>query len=105
MNEEPEEDDFSTIQLVEEAVALLRRSPASTIVAYYVGAIPFWLNLLFFVSDMSLYGLARDRLVGASFLLAFLFLWSKCWTTEFPRTTCTSSDFPLSTVPILLRRR
>jgi len=83
MNDERAEDDFSTIQLAEEAIALLRRSPAGTIVAYYVGAVPFWLKLLFFLSDMSLYGMARDRLIGASFLLALLFLWMKCWGTVF----------------------
>ncbi len=70
-------------QLLEEAVALLRRTPFSALVSYYFGAIPFWLAVLYFISDMSQNGFAQERLAPESFTLAVLFIWMKCWHCVF----------------------
>ncbi len=72
-----------TIDLLEEATVLLRAAPASALVGYYVGAVPFWLALLYFVADMSQSAFAEERLVGGSLGVALLFLWMKCWHVLF----------------------
>ena len=69
--------------LIEEATALLRRTPASALVAYFTGAIPFWLGLLYFLSDMSRSADADAHLAAASLGVALLFVWMKCWQAVF----------------------
>ena len=56
---EPRRKAKSAIDLLEEAITLLRAAPASALVAYYAGAVPFWLGLLYFVADMSQSAFAR----------------------------------------------
>ena len=68
--------------LIEEAIALLRTAPAS-LVTYFTGAIPFWLGLLYFLSDMSRSADAQARLAPASLGVALLFVWMKCWQAVF----------------------
>ena len=68
--------------LIEEAIALLRTAPTS-LVSYFTGAIPFWLGLLYFLSDMSHSADAEAHLVPASLGVALLFLWMKCWQAIF----------------------
>ena len=41
------------IDLIEEAVHLLRGAPLSVLAIYYMGALPFILSLLYFWADMS----------------------------------------------------
>lgn len=67
------------IDLLEEAMHLLRRLPLSTWVVYYVGTVPFVLGLLYFWSDMSRGAFAREHVAGYSFLLTLLYVWMKCW--------------------------
>ena len=69
--------------LIEEAIALLRTAPASALISYFVGAIPFWLGLLYFLSDMSRSADAAAHLAGASLGVALLFVWMKCWQCVF----------------------
>ncbi|MST95173.1 MAG: DUF4129 domain-containing protein [Pedosphaera sp.] len=73
------------LELLEEAVHLLRRAPAGTLLAYYLGALPFVLAALFFWSDLSRDSAAADRLLPASLGLALLFVWMKTWQTVFAR--------------------
>jgi len=40
--------DKGAIELIEEAVQLLRRAPAASLAIYYAGALPFVLALLYF---------------------------------------------------------
>lgn len=68
--------------LIEEAIALLRTAPGS-LVSYFTGAIPFWLALLYFLSDMSHSADAEAHLAPASLGVALLFIWMKCWQTVF----------------------
>ena len=67
------------LELVEEAVHLLRGAPVVAHLCYYVGSIPFILGLLYFWSDMSRGAFAYDRITGSSLRLAALFIWMKCW--------------------------
>jgi hypothetical protein len=71
------------IELLEQAIALLRRTPLSALLIYYLGAIPFWLALMYFVADASRSAFAGERLAGASFTMAVLYLHMKCWQALF----------------------
>lgn len=71
------------LELVEEAFHLLRVSPASDLLHYYTGSLPFILGLLFFWADMSRSALAAQRVGTAALGLALLFLWMKAWQSLF----------------------
>lgn len=71
------------LDLIEEGVHLLRTAPASVILSYYVGGLPFILALLYFIADMSRSAFAEDHLFGSSLALTFLFLWMKAWQSVF----------------------
>src|SRR5438876_779999 len=64
------------IELIEEAVHLLRQAPLPTLAAYYIGALPFVIGLLYFWAEMSRSPFAYQHLAGGSLGLAALFLWS-----------------------------
>jgi hypothetical protein len=72
-----------TMDLIEEAVGLLREAPFAAHLAYYLGAIPFWIGLLYFISDMTRNAYAADRLTDASLGMALLYVWKKCWQTVY----------------------
>src|SRR5258705_13586168 len=67
----------SALDLIEEAVQLLRGPAASALVAYHLGSLPFVLALLYFWTDMGRSPRAYQHLAGASFVMAVLFLWMK----------------------------
>ena len=67
------------LELLEEAVHLLRMSPARIHALYFAGTIPFLLGFLFFWTEMSRNVRAEDQLVEWSLALALLFVWMKCW--------------------------
>lgn len=71
------------IELVEESFARLRSLGLDAWAAYYLGAVPFALGLLFFWSDMSQSGFAWQHELAASLGMTFLFLWLKCWQSVF----------------------
>jgi hypothetical protein len=71
------------VELVEEAVHLLRLAPTSALIGYYVGTLPFVLALLFFWSDMARSAFAHERLITGVCGLSALFLWMKCWHGVF----------------------
>ena len=58
--------DRGAIELIEEAVHLLRRAPLSVLAGYYAGSLPFVLALLYFWADMSRSPLAYDHLAGGA---------------------------------------
>ncbi|MFC1857273.1 DUF4129 domain-containing protein [Thermodesulfobacteriota bacterium] len=72
-----------TTEIIEEAVYLLRRSPANLLASYYVGSLPFVLGFLYFWADMSRNPLAKEYYPAASLGLAILFVWMKCWQGIF----------------------
>ena len=73
----------SPVELVEEAVHLVRTAPSHLLLCYYVGTLPYVLALLYFWADMSRRGDARTRCAEGALLVAALFLWMKCWHTIF----------------------
>jgi hypothetical protein len=71
------------LDLIEDAVHLLRTSPSRVLVAYYVGAIPFVLGLLYFWADMSCGAFAQRRCPASALGMVLLFVWLKCWQSIF----------------------
>ena len=76
---------LGAFDLIEEATHLLRTAPAATLAAYYLGAIPFVLGLLFFWADMSRNPFASGHLADASLGMVLLFFWMKFWQSIFAR--------------------
>lgn len=73
------------IELLEEAFHLVRQAPAGLLLAYYVGALPFLLALLFFWTDMAHSGFAAANCLPESLGVALLFLWMSFWQAVFAR--------------------
>lgn len=73
----------SAIDLLEEAVQLLRTAPASLCSAYAVGTLPFVLAFLYFWADMSHGAFAAEHASPAALSVALLFIWMKCWHVVF----------------------
>jgi hypothetical protein len=71
------------LELIEEAVHLLRMAPGAALAGYYIGSLPFVLGLLYFWADMSRSPFAYEHLAGAALGLALLFLWMKVWQARF----------------------
>jgi hypothetical protein len=71
------------VDILEEAVWLLRSAPASAHVAYLAGAVPFILALLFFWNDMTHSPFASEHLVTGSLALASLYIWKNVWQAMF----------------------
>jgi hypothetical protein len=73
------------LDLIEEAVHLLRTAPAGALAAYYVGTLSFVLGLLYFWADMSRSPYARQHVVEAALGVTLLFVWMKFWQALFAR--------------------
>ena len=73
------------IEILEEAVHVLRLAPVGIPACYYIGSLPFILALLYFWADMSRSGFAQEHCPGAAMGLALLFVWMKCWHAVFSR--------------------
>jgi uncharacterized membrane protein len=73
------------LEIIEEAVHLLRTAPSGALAAYFLGSLPFVLGVLYFWADMSRNPFAYQHLATASFCLALLFLWMKFWQVVFAR--------------------
>lgn len=71
------------IDLLEEAVHLLRMAPVGTLACYYAGGLPFVLGFLYFWADMSRSAYAVHHVAPAGLGLAALFIWMKCWQTIY----------------------
>jgi hypothetical protein len=74
-----------TLDLIEEAVHLLRTAPVGALAVYYAGALPFILGLLYFWADMSRSPYARQHVVEAALGVMLLFVWMKFWQAVFAR--------------------
>ena len=71
------------LELIEEAVHLLRLAPVPVLATYYLGALPFVLGGLYFWADMARSATAYTRCAPAAFGVALLFLWMKTWQAAF----------------------
>jgi Domain of unknown function (DUF4129) len=72
------------IDLIEEAIHLLRRAPIETYAFFLVGITPFVLCFFRFCSEMSYSKFAESDLPGFAFTLALSYLWMKA----FQHLTC-----------------
>jgi hypothetical protein len=82
---DPRQPGKGALELIEEATHLLRAAPLTTLTAYYTGALPFVLGLLYFWVDMSRSPFANQHLAETSLGLGVLFLWMKFWQAIYAR--------------------
>ncbi|HEV1287140.1 MAG TPA: hypothetical protein VNU44_17605, partial [Bryobacteraceae bacterium] len=73
----------SSIDILEEAVNLLRSCPLETSLTYLIGAAPLTLAFLFFLADMNRSPYAFEHLPWASLALAILYIWKNSWQAIF----------------------
>ena len=71
------------LDILEDAVHLLREAQLEVHLAYLVGTAPFLLALLWFWADMTRGAFADARCAPAALGLAALFLWMKTWQAVF----------------------
>lgn len=86
-----------SVELVEDAVHLLRETRLSTWLVYYTGTVPFVLGLLYFWADMSQSAFAAQHATGAALGMAGLFFWMKSFQALFTarlRTTLIGVPVP-----------
>ena len=67
------------LDLLEEAVHTLRAAPLATIVAHWIGSVPFVLGLLVFWNDMAQPRTPDATCAFEACALALLLLWMNCW--------------------------
>jgi len=72
-----------TLDLMEEALGLLRRIPFLAWAAFYLGVLPFTLVFLLYLLNMAHDPNAAGKVVGYSALLALLYVWLKLWQSAF----------------------
>jgi len=77
--------ELSALDLMEEAVGLLRCQPWSTWAIYLVGVVPCLLVWLYFWADMSRGAHASDRLAEGAMGVALAYLWMKLSQLAFLR--------------------
>jgi hypothetical protein len=83
MSKTGEKSEKGAIEIIEEAVHLLRFSPPAILLIYYIGGFPFILVLLFFLGNMSRNAFALEYCAGTSLIVATFFIWMKCWHAVF----------------------
>src|SRR5579859_4835907 len=73
------------MEILDEAVSLLRRTPLSVFFVYYLGALPFWLAFVYFYFDMTQSADADAHLPGEALFLTVLYFWMKTCQAIFAR--------------------
>ncbi len=73
------------VELLDEAVALLRRAPLAILSIYFLGALPFCLGVIYFWFDMTESANAEGRLPGEAMMLTALYFWMKTCQAVFAR--------------------
>jgi len=71
------------LEVLEEAVHLLRGPGLFLLAPYAIGTVPFVVALLYFWSEMAFSAFARDQAMSASLSVAAAFIWMNCWQTVF----------------------
>lgn len=72
-----------SMDLLEEAVHLLRDLPLAGYVPYMLGTFTFWGAILYFWADMSQGLQARNHCAPGALVVAFAYLWMKTWHAVF----------------------
>lgn len=76
-------DSHGALDLIDEAVHLLRRAPFSILLCYFIGSGPFVLGLLYFWTDMAMSPYAARHCAEAAASITLLYLWMKCWQSVY----------------------
>ena len=71
------------LDIVEEAMHVLRTAPLRIWALYLIGAAPFCLAFTYFIADMSRSAFAAQQVIESSFWLALAFQWKQCWQAVF----------------------
>ena len=71
------------LDILEEAMNLLRNAPAAAVFSYLLGSVPFLLAVLFFFSEMTRNPFAQERLAWESLAVASAFVWKRIWQAVF----------------------
>jgi hypothetical protein len=71
------------LDILEEAVHLVRRIPLALLLQYYIGTFPFVLGFLYFWADMSRGAFAQNHVAESALGVSFLYIWMKCWQSVF----------------------
>ncbi len=83
----------SEIDLIDEAVHLLRRAPFSILLSYFIGTAPFILGVIYFWTDMSMSAFAARHCGEAAVGVTLLYLWMKFWQSMYAtRLKCFASN-------------
>lgn len=75
----------SAMEVLDEAVSLIRQTPLSILSIYYLGALPFCLGLIYFWFDMTQGAEAEAHLAAEAMMLTGLYLWMKTCQAVFAR--------------------
>ncbi|HLX43958.1 MAG TPA: hypothetical protein VKR43_11010 [Bryobacteraceae bacterium] len=89
------------MDILEEAVNLLRGASLGTWVVYLAGSVPFLLALLFFLNDMTRSPFAFEHLGTASLVVALLYVWKSVWQAVFARKLYETLSTPRPRLPVL----
>jgi flagellar biosynthesis protein FlhB len=73
------------MDVLDEAVSLLRQAPLATTSIYYLGALPYCLALIYFYFDMTQSATAEAHLPGEAMVLTGLYFWMKTCQAVFGR--------------------
>ena len=85
MSRKPTGTEPRALDLLEEALHLLRRRSARALAEYYLGSLPFILAVLYFWSDMSRDPMAAWYCGPSAAGVALVFIWMKLWQVRFCR--------------------
>ncbi len=75
----------AALQVLDEAVTFLRRTPLSLYLIYYAGALPFCASLVYFVSTCCKAPRPEQHLVPESVLVTIAYFWMKTCQAVFSR--------------------
>jgi LPXTG-motif cell wall-anchored protein len=76
-------DSLGALDLIDEAVHLLRRAPFHILLNYFIGSGPFVLGVLYFWTDMAMSPFAVSHCAEAAVGVTLLYVWMKSWQSIY----------------------
>lgn len=73
------------MEILDQAVSLLRHAPPAVLSVYFLGSLPFSLGLIYFWFDMTQSAYAEKHLPGDALTLTLLYFWMKTCQAIFAR--------------------
>ncbi len=75
----------NTFDIIEESLLVLRSIPSHWYLLYLCGTLPFIFVFVYYWTEMNRNVMTDNSIVSLSFILAFLFIWMRCWQSIFMR--------------------